>query len=156
VPDPISETSVLVVLGDEREAAGDLSAARDAFREAAALLDEPIGGEDHERVRLWCEIQTRLGQLEGATGDLAGADARLSGVLARAGAALGPTDETVIAALVALGTIHRVAGRLDDADAAYQQALSILQEEPGPHPADIRQLRDHLAQLVKFRYPPDS
>ena len=59
-------------------------AAREALEEAAALLDEPVGGEEHERVRLWCEVQTRLGQVEGVTGDLVGADARLSGVLARA------------------------------------------------------------------------
>ena len=151
MPDPISEASALVAKGDEREAAGDLVAARDALEEAAALLDEPVGGEEHERVRLWCEIQTRLGQVEGAAGDLVGADARLSGVLARAGAALGPTDETVIAALVALGTIHRDAGRLDDADAAYQRALSIVQQELGPDPADITQLRNYLAWVERAR-----
>lgn len=151
VPDPISEALVLVANGDEREAAGDLVAARQALEEAAALLDEPVGGEEHERVRLWCEIQTRLGQVEGVIGDLVGADARLSGVLARAGAALGPTDETVIAALVALGTIHRDAGRLDDADAAYRRALSIVQEVQGPHAADLSQLRHHLARVERAR-----
>ena len=151
MPDPISKASVLIALGDEREASGDLVAAREALEGAAALLDAPFGGEEHERVRRWCEIQTRLGQLEGATGDLAAADARLSGVLARAGAALGPTDDTVIAALVALGTIHRDAGRYEDADAAYRRALSIVQEEPGPHPAAAAQLRDHLASIKQTR-----
>lgn len=100
-----------------------------------------------------CQVQTRLGDLERATGDLAAADARLCGVLARAGAVFAETDETVLAALVALGTVHTCARRYDDAEAAYLRALGIVEAQPVPDPAELAIAAAGTASLTAVRGP---
>lgn len=147
---PAVETAaVRLALAEIHEAAGDLDAARGHAEMAASLLGPPAAGPDGDRLRLWCQAQSHLGDLDRQRGDLAAAQGRLARVVEAAEAL--PDPEELIAALNALGIVGKYAARFDDAEAAYGRALTLAESAPEPDRAVLAGLFHNLGGLEHAR-----
>ena len=147
--------SVLTVLGEVQATLSDLAVARELVTRAAGLMRPAPPATEPDRLRLWCQIQTRLAGLERDTGDLTAAEPRLLEVIAVATAGLGSDDHTVSSALNSLGIVYKYAARYPDAEAAYTRALRLVDAAPEPDPLVLADLCHNLGGLDHARGRPE-
>jgi tetratricopeptide (TPR) repeat protein len=112
---------VLLSLGQARERAGDLAAAREALLESEAAFVGTGTIDLPPRFPLWIA----LGLVDELSGDLATAERRYDDARARIEQAYGAFHPDVAVALEYLATVRRKQGEFDEALAAAQRSLAI-------------------------------
>jgi tetratricopeptide (TPR) repeat protein len=127
----LDEAALLIAVAEVQERLDRLAAAGESIGVAIGLLGGDAGPDrsvdDLDAVLLWCQAQERQAGLERLGGDFAGASSRLTHVLDVAAAEFGEASMAVVAAGNALGVVHKHAGELDAATAAYERAIAAAQ-----------------------------
>lgn len=147
--DPV-RNALALDLGDCRQRLGDLDAAAEAYAEVAQRVTDTFGAAHPLAVG----AKLRLGQLARLRGDYATAAGHYGELLARLRAAPGSgTHRRDLAeVLVAEGTLRRILGRPDLAEAALGEAAGLLAEAP----AEFRLRADALMQQALLVRPQDG
>jgi tetratricopeptide (TPR) repeat protein len=128
----LDEAALLIAIAEIEERLDRFAAAGESLGTAIRLLGTDDGPDrsvdDADVVLLWCQAQEQRAGLERLGGDFAGASSRLTRVLDIATEEFGEASMAVVAAANALGVVHKHAGELDAATAAYERAMAAAQE----------------------------
>jgi len=120
-----------------RTSAAELAIARGDLGRAHEHLDSCLATAERTSSRRYSVRARRLlGSLRLVEGNVAGAEALLAEVVEEAGRLGNPTQRWQ--SLLAYGRVLHVLGRPEDAAAAWQQALAIVESIAGSLPADVR------------------
>jgi tetratricopeptide (TPR) repeat protein len=142
--------AVLVTIAQIAESSGSFAEAREAAERAVAMIGDVAGDpntRDPDTWSLWCQAQRRVASLDRIAGDYQSAERRLLDVLELS--LLRRDDETdaVVSTSYELGVVYKYAGRFDEAEAAYRQALAVLGADH-PEVADDLNALGALYQLA--------
>ena len=140
---------LLIDTAELRRDRGKLRRARAAFEEVSATLerDSPAGLAS-------ARVLHGLGRTCFEAGDWAGAVRALERCLEIRRGELPPDHPTIARALADLALVHRRTGRLDAAEALYEEAHGALIRILGPTHPDVATSLDHLAGLAVERTNP--
>jgi tetratricopeptide (TPR) repeat protein len=134
-PGHVARASLLVPLAHALARDGDVEAARERFAEAERLLAPDIGGNHAALARLLlyrADLERTHDRHDAAAVDLQAAIARWDEDPRH--------EEQSAAALVELGIVEFMRGRLEAADAALDRAAEISARHPGSRVVDIARL----------------
>jgi tetratricopeptide (TPR) repeat protein len=128
----LDEAALLIATAEIEERLDRFAAAGESIGAAIKLLGGDAGPDrsvdDADAVLLWCQAQERQAVLDRLGGEFAGAADRLTRVLEIAAAEFGEASRAVVAAGNALGVVHKYAGELDAATAAYERSMAAAQK----------------------------
>lgn len=128
---------------------GDRGGAESLYRRAGAIFSTvPTGSaEDFMRIRCARGLATNLRLQQRAKE----ADAILVSALALAEQLLGPSDTDTLATMTALGRLWEGAGRLEEAEDIYRQALARSESATGDDLDGVAGMSAALAALLERR-----